>query len=399
MGAELIRWLGTTPGATNTAQTDRSQWLGNTYSSTRWDDARQPIANTQTASDRRIIEIAASIGDGDRAHIGSWFLFNTGAAAGHASRIADFRSSDGRYLLDDGCPANAVAGDIVTRFAPGGCFDNVDAAASVAGQSQYRGVALHNANVVQIDDVALYMAGFSAEEAQFRFGFTLIAGSTWFAIADEETSPQKPQGGWTDPATNFDTSVPMGRWADPAQPVPNATGTSLTSATRRGAFIERILPSTVAQRRRATAAMGFLVTTSTFAGEVGGGLVVYDVAGFDVAVVYSFARRLHVKGGSRGECLIQQGTTPVVGQPVRFQVDGPGTHSAPDDPIADYAITDDDGKAQNAFAASELDADLGRQVVGHAIISAAEPTGNPSAVRFTPTPAVTFGGSAVLTVT
>ena len=399
--AENLRFVGSGASSIGVAQTDRTLWLGGNRSSTQVQQAQPDNTFVQGAQTRHTLiadALPGGIGTADRDLVGWWVLIRTGAASGHVSRVSDYRQSDRRILLEVPCPADAGSGDSFSLYEPGtGSFPNVTADDSIDGSTLYRGLWFNNAEAGSFTGTRLHLESYGGKPTWFRFGFAETAASTTFTLADEETSPILPSGAYLS-ATGFGTAVPFGTHFGAGAAVP-ADGFTISPSTFCATFVERAIPASDPLRRTQSAAVGILFTSSASPNEVGGDLFVFDVAGFEATVVYSFSRNLFIAGGARGEVLLRSGATAVSGIPVKFGAIGPGTQVAPDDPTTDYGFTDANGIAQNAYRSPTDTDDAGRFVTGYAQINGAEPVGNPSSAVIEPAIDIVVTVAATLTVT
>ena len=398
--ATELKFVGSGASGAGNPQTDRTLWLGGDRASTTIRQAQPATTLTQTAQTRNILvadALPGGIGTSDRDLVGWWAFVRDGAAFGHASRISEYRASDRRIMLEQGAPANVVSGDEFSLYEPGaGLFPNVAAAEAADGGTLYRCVFFHNGELGAFTDARIYLLPLQGPSEFFRFGLSTSAFNTTYTIADEATSPLHANGGYTS-TTGFSSPTPFGNHVGEPAAV-RQTGISMGAGGYFPLWIERAIDTTTPLRNRASVAVGLSFASATTPDDRGGDLIVFDVEGFEATVVYSFANRLHPKGGSRAETLLTTSSGGVLGVPVRFGIIGPGTSKAPDDPTTGYDETDASGAAEHAYTAPTDESDEGRFVTGFSQFSDAVQVGNPSSVELAPAIAITVGATVVLTV-
>lgn len=386
-----LRFYGTTgPGGSDgDAQTDRTLWLGRHRSSTRAEDYHSTLTASQTARDQHIIVDSSRIGDGDDAHVFSWVIMLTGAAAGTAARVMKFTDASGSFLLDRRLGGVAASGDFYALFSPGGVFPDLTQDQSRAGEEgRFRCLVMRNETGGAITDVRLHflpLEGITYGELAIFAMTDGEAAGPFKLITDEFDDPLTDLGGLLS-TEQFENAS---GWITPTDRTLTLFNTaSLPNNEFLAFFLRRVSPTQ--RRARESVAYAILVTSSTTGQDpdplLGGMVVTYDVAGIELTNTLESDRFVHILGGARYEVISQDSAGDAVADVfVRFEAFGGGSIATEDDPTTNHDRTDARGEANATYTAPTDLAEVGEPAFIRAIIGGGTEVGCPQ-----PIPTVNF---------
>ncbi len=331
--------------------------FGGAKSATKIEELQSTLTAIQ-GGDQRIFFDSARIGDGDDTHVDKWILTMNDDL--DAARVIAFRSSDGRFTLENRLSTQGQIGDIYRLFDLDSLLHEVTALECAQGHTDYRLLYFDNQSGETVNNWGGYheMKTIGVQAAG-------VGVELW---SDDDTNPVEgtPADHLTKPAgtsANSDFTEALDFLGILRQPQQGATGNSMTDGSWRNLYVRRIVPSN-ARRQPYAAVLIVIEVTDQSPGQVRSGVLLpFGLLGFTPEVTISrdrgpiltqqqlddgYGSSVRVGHGARYSALVKAQETglPVPSLEVGWALDGPGqlyTDEAP--------VTDGDGISTITYSA------------------------------------------------
>jgi len=350
-GAEIVWYL--SGGAANT---DPNASLGGARSTAAGGvlHFRQATLTSAQTSRQRFVDTAA-IGLGTVVVGDDWVLFARGPAILHADRILAFDSATGTFTLERGTPALAASGDTYRLFHKNNLFDDVSAAESAAGDTEYRMVFGRNESGAALTSPSrVFVRPANWGEA---VDFDLMADDNTVnvtppTIPNESTEP--------DASSFFGGGGVLAHWVQPFSLAGSGApqvNVNLPDNIARPVWVRRRVEGPHPTKRKACLLIA--LQGSEGSAEPGAFLAPFDVAGYTPVLTLERDRYQFIGGGGRFAMRLTTLETgdPDPDVPIDWTLTGPGGVF----PSVDER-TDEDGVSVAPYHSSEDEGDAGTTV-------------------------------------
>lgn len=360
-----IRFFLTGAGSAGGAQSNPALSLGNFRSSTEIRGTVSTFTSTATAP-AYILTDTVQIG---ASHAGKWMLILGGlnAVQFHAY-VESFNTGTGAFTLDRPIPANVAIGDTYQLFSNESLFDNISAAQSASGHTDYRCLAVRNLTGVTLNVLKHY----------FEFISPGGVGDIMFDLSADDAS----SGDLSVPVSANETTVPdissffasgPGLFQSPllysGSDQPLGGTINLANNGTRHVWLRRVVSAKSFSAARC--ALKVVVEATNTGGTPSpirsACLIPFVVTGFTPALAVNLDRTPRIAGGGRVRATLTATETaaPVEGADVYFDLTaGPGTILTPRDD------TDEDGLARSVYQSPTDPLDAGDTVTFRARVAA-----------------------------
>ncbi len=336
----------------------------------------ESTVTTSTGVDRRILKDSARIGDGDGTHVGKAMLIVDGSSALSVFRVVEFRSSDGRYIVEAPFPATVAASDTYQLHEVNSLFGAISALDCATGIEDYRLVYFRNEQANTMHNVLFYHRVLGVGPDFADIGIELWAriqsGTSEQAQADDREVPSGilSNDGFVSPRVRFDASP------TPARAFNNTTQPLHSLNSHRAIWVKRIVPPNCRRNDFVVVQIIAEGTDSTDATVVlSSMLCVFSLVGFTPAIELGpdrgpvltqqqisdgYTASMHLGSGARMKATVRAIETglPVPDYELGWTQSGPGELFTPDGPV-----TDANGVARSTYSAPADAAEAGRQTI------------------------------------
>ena len=333
----------------------------------------EELQSTVTANqgpDKTVIFDSARIGDGDGAHVDKYVLFITGPNSLRAGRVRDFRSSDGRFRLEQRLPNTSASGNIYRLFNLNSLFHEVNALQCALGHTDYRLIYVTNTSGDLASKWQGYLRDTDTGPSWGGVDFEIFAKEDGNPIEATPANEETPPAG-LDARERFTRHLAY--YGTPqSQPFRDrAHDLYFGSTTWRALYLKRIVPP---NQRRQPFVVGMLVVQVLDAGSAPilcGCLFPFGLLGFTPEISVSLDRgpirtqqqiddgydsAIRLTHGARvaAEVRAQETGLLVPDLEIGWSIDGPGQIWTPEAPLtnsvgvakATYSAPSDDSSRQ-----------------------------------------------------